>query len=157
MPRRTYKKNIADEDRIYKSIEVAKLINYVMKDGKKTVAEYVVYGALDILKEQQEEPMKILHNALVNVSPNHEVKPRRVGGASYLVPIETRPVRKLFLGFNWIIEAAQGRSNKEFHTFEKKLAAELLEASKGEGPAVGKKKQVEKLAEANKAFAHFRW
>ncbi len=110
-----------------------------------------------VLKAEKLDPLKVLHDALQNVAPLHEVKPRRVGGASYLVPTETRPTRRLFLGFNWIVNAAAARSNKEYHSFANKLATELLEASKGEGEAVGKKKQVEKLAEANKAFAHFKW
>jgi small subunit ribosomal protein S7 len=128
-----------------------------MLDGKKKTAEKVVYEAFDLLKNDSKDPIKTLREALSQVSPQFEVKPRRVGGASYLVPTETRQARKVFLGFNWIVNAAKARSNKEFTTFGKKLAAELLAASAGEGEAVAKKKQVEKLAEANKAFAHFKW
>ncbi len=157
MPRRPYKKRSAQPDRIYNSFETAKLINYVMVDGKKTVAEKLIYAAYDQIKTQEENPLEVLNKAIANVAPNFEVKPKRVGGASYLVPSETRPSRRTFLALNWIIEAAKTRSNKEYKKFGKKLASELLDASKGLGDAVSKKKQVEKLAEANKAFAHFKW
>lgn len=157
MPRRPYKKRLIQPDRIYNSFEIAKLINYVMVDGKKTVAEKIIYSAFEEIKSKKENPTEVLHNAIENVAPNYEVKPKRVGGASYLVPSETRPSRRTFLALNWIIEAAKTRSSKEYHQFNKKLASELIDASKGLGEAVNKKKQVEKLAEANKAFAHFRW
>lgn len=157
MPRRSYKRQKVRKDPVYGSLEVAKLINYCMVDGKKTVAEHIVYDVIDELKKINEDPLKVLHMALSNVSPAHEVKPRRLGGASYLVPIEVRQERKLFLALNWIIDAARARSNKEFHTFSKKLLTELLEASKNQGQAVAKKAQTEKLAEANKAFSHLKW
>lgn len=157
MPRRPYKKNIAKKDMIYDSYEVAKLINYVMKDGKKTVAEKVVYEALALIKAQNHDPLEIMRKAVSNVSPLHEVKARRVGGASYLVPSETRQERKLCLSFNWIIDGAKSRSSKEYKSFSKKLFAELMDASNELGSAVNKKKSVEKVAEANKAFAHFKW
>jgi small subunit ribosomal protein S7 len=157
MPRRKYKKRVIKPDSIYKSKEVAKLINYVMRDGKKTVAEKLVYSALEMIKKQGHNPLTILRQAIENVAPLQEVRPRRIGGASYLVPIETRSSRKLFLALNWIIEAAKSRSNKEFHRFDQKLYQELMAAASGQGGAVAKRQQVEKLAEANKAFAHFRW
>lgn len=157
MPRRPYKKREIQPDPIYGSKEVAKLINYIMRDGKKTVAQKIVYKAFEEIKKRNLDPLEVLEKAIKNVAPNYEVRPRRVGGASYLVPFETRPERKLFLALNWIIEGAASRSNKEFHTFWQKLAAELLAASSGEGAAVNKRKNMEKLAEANKAFAHFRW
>lgn len=157
MPRHSYKRQKVRKDPVYSSLEVAKLINYCMVDGKKTVAEHIVYDVIDELKKTNEDPLKVLHMALSNVSPTHEVKPRRLGGASYLVPIEVRSERKLFLALNWIIEAARARSNKEYHTFSKKLLTELLEASKNQGQAVAKKAQTEKLAEANKAFSHLKW
>ncbi|OGK57426.1 30S ribosomal protein S7 [Candidatus Roizmanbacteria bacterium RIFCSPLOWO2_02_FULL_39_8] len=144
-------------DPVFESHEVAKLINYVMRDGKKSVASRIVYKALDQIKAKDLNPLETVHKAISNVAPQFEVKPRRVGGASYLVPMETRPVRKIFLAFNWIVNAAQARSNKEFHSFDLKLAAELTEAAAGMGEAVNKKIQVEKLAEQNKAFAHFKW
>ncbi len=157
MPRHQYKRKYAKPDPIYNSLEVTKLINYIMVDGKKSVAQNIVYGAMDELKKQGEDPMKVVYKAVNNVAPNQEVKPRRLGGASYLVPTEVRQDRKLYLAFNWIVEAARGRSNKEFHTFKEKLLTELLEASKNQGTAVAKKQQAEKLAEANKAFSHLKW
>jgi len=157
MPRHSYKKIKNKPDQLYQSLEVSKLINYLMIDGKKSVAEGIVYQVLEEIKKQGQEPLKILRQAIDNVSPLHEVKPRRLGGASYLVPIEVRRERKLFLALNWIIEAAKSRSNKEFHSFDKKLLTEILEAAKNQGNAVAKKLQTEKLAEANRAFAHLKW
>lgn len=157
MPRRKYKKKSVDIDPVYGNIEVAKLINYVMKDGKKDVAEHIVYGMMDRIKKEGGDPVKFLNIAINNVAPNFEVKPRRLGGASYLVPIEVRKERRLFLAFNWIINAATTRPNKEYHTFQDKLLAEITDASKNLGSAVAKKQQTEKLAEANKAFAHLKW
>jgi small subunit ribosomal protein S7 len=157
MPRHQYKRQNAKPDPMYNSIEVAKLINYVMVDGKKTVAQSIVYGMMEDLKKQGEDPMKVLYKAISNVAPAQEVKPRRLGGASYLVPTEVRSERKLYLAFNWIVEAARARSNKEFHTFKDKLLSELLEASKNQGSAVTKRQQAEKLAEANRAFSHLKW
>jgi small subunit ribosomal protein S7 len=157
MPRRKYKKNIVKPDQIYGSFEVSKLINYIMVDGKKSVAENVVYQAMDLLKEKKLEPLNVLHRVIQNVSPNHEVKAKRVGGASYLVPQETRAERRIFLALNWIVNASRARSSKEFKGMAQKLVAELMDAYNDIGEAVNKKKQVEKLAEANKAFAHFKW
>lgn len=157
MPRRSYKRIHAKADPLHGSIEIGKLINYVMLDGKKSIAARLVYKALDQIKEQELNPLEVVSQALSNVAPQYEVKPKRVGGASYLVPIETRPARKIFLAFNWIIDSAKGRSNKEFNSFDKKLAAELMGAARNEGAAYEKRKQVEKLAEQNKAFAHFKW
>lgn len=128
-----------------------------MVDGKKSVAKSIVYNVLDELKKLDPDPMKMLHQAIANVSPNYEVKPRRLGGASYLVPIEVRKERKLFLALNWIIEAARSRPNKEYKKFENKLYVEILEATKNQGQAVAKKAQTEKLAETNKAFSHLKW
>lgn len=157
MPRRKYKKNIVKPDQIYGSFEVAKLVNYVMMAGKKTVAEKVVYDMMNKIKTLEKDPLDVLHKALENVAPLYEVKPKRVGGASYLVPQETRPQRKIFLAFNWIVNAAKSRSSKEFKSMSDKLCAEIMDAYNDLGDAVNKKKQVEKLAEANKAFAHFKW
>lgn len=157
MPRRQYKKRKLRPDRVYNSLEVTKLINYIMLDGKKSVAEKVVYDTLETFKENKLNPLDVLHKALKNVAPLIEVKPRRVGGASYLVPAETRSERKIFLALNWIINAAKSRSSKEFKTFDKKLFAEIMDAYNELGEAVNKKKQTEKVAEANKAFAHFKW
>lgn len=157
MPRRKYKKREVKSDLIYKSKEITKLINYVMKDGKKTVAERIVYGAFEDIKKKGLDPLEVLMTVIKNVAPVAEVRPRRIGGASYLVPMETSSSRKVFLALNWVLQAAQSRSNKEYRSFKEKLTAELLAAYKGEGEAVNKKKQAEKLAEANKAFTHFRW
>jgi small subunit ribosomal protein S7 len=128
-----------------------------MIDGKKTVAKKIVYTVLEKIKNEGEDPLIILGKAIENVAPKMEVKPRRLGGASYLVPIEVRKERQLYLALNWIIEAAKSRSNKEYHTFEDKLYTELKEAAKNQGGAVQKKLQTEKIAESNKAFAHLRW
>ena len=157
MPRHSYKKRPVKKDKLFNSLEVAKLINYIMINGKKSVAEGIVYKVFVELKKQSDDPLKLLHQAINNVSPIHEVKPRRLGGASYLVPIEVRRERKLKLALNWIIDAAKSRPNKEFHTFDKKLLIEIVEAAKNQGQAVAKKQQTEKLAEANRAFSHLKW
>lgn len=157
MPRNIYKKQPVKKDEVYDSLEVAKLINYVMFDGKKTVARKIVYTVFDKMKKEGKDPMVVLGEAIHNVAPNHEVKPRRLGGASYLVPIEVRRERKLFLALNWIVDAAKTKSNKEFHTFADKLYTEIVEASTNQGTAVGKRAQTEKLADANKAFSHLKW
>ncbi len=157
MPRHSYKKRPFRKDKLFNSLEVAKLINYIMFNGKKSVAEGLVYKVIEELKKQSDDPLKMLHQAIENVSPIHEVKPRRLGGASYLVPIEVRRERKLKLALNWIIDAAKARPNKEFHTFDQKLLVEIVEASKNQGSAVAKKAQTEKLADANKAFSHLKW
>jgi len=157
MPRRSYKKIQVKPDYIHNSLEVAKLIHYVMVDGKKTIAQKLVYKAFDALKKQEKDPLKILNQAIVNVSPRKEVRPRRLGGASYLVPVDVRRERKLFLALNWIVQAAKKRPNKQYKTFDKKLLAELLDAADNKGEAVNKKVQIERLAEANKAFAHLKW
>lgn len=157
MPRRGYKRQEVKEDPMYNSYKVSKLINYVMVDGKKSTAERVVYGALDLIKKEKLDPIIVLESAISNVAPKKEVRPRRVGGASYLVPSDTRPTRKLYLALNWIISSANSRSNKQYKSFDKKLSAELMDAYQGQGEAFNKKVQVEKLAEANKAFSHFSW
>jgi small subunit ribosomal protein S7 len=157
MPRDRYKKRITNPDPVFQSYQVAKLINYLIKDGKKTVAKKIVYSVLEKIKDQDEDPLVVLGKAIENVAPKMEVKPRRLGGASYLVPVEVRKGRQLFLSLNWIIEAAKSRSNKEYHTFAEKLSVELIEAAKNQGGAVQKKLQTEKIAESNKAFAHLRW
>ncbi len=156
MPRHPYKKRKVVADPLYSNSEVSKLINFIMVDGKKSVAQKTVYEVLEEIKKN-EDPLKVLHRAISNVAPNHEVKPRRLGGASYLVPTEVRKERKLYLALHWIIDAALARPQKEYKSFKNKLFAELLDASKNQGHAVGKRAQAEKLAEANKAFAHLKW
>lgn len=157
MPRRGYKRQPVGTDPIYDSHEVAKLINYVMVDGKKSVAEKQVYAAFEAIKADGLDPMEVLNKAISHVAPSKEVKPKRVGGASYLVPVDTRQQRKMFLALTWIITGAQSRSNKQFKTFAAKLHAELVDAYNNQGEAVNKRLQVEKVAAANKAFAHFNW
>lgn len=157
MPRHPYKKKTVKTDPVHNSFEVSKLINYIMKDGKKTKAREIVYNTLEKLGKEGEESLKVLYKAISNVAPTVEVKPRRLGGASYLVPTEVRKERRLYLALNWIVEAAEAKPNKEFRSFDEKLASELIDASKNQGQAVGKRLQAEKLAEANKAFAHLKW
>lgn len=140
-------------DPVYNSVRVAKLVNYVMERGKKDTARKVVYRAFEELKKEG-DPVAILDEALENAGPTVEVRSRRVGGANYQVPREVRPERRLALGLRWIVEAAEAKKGIPMH---KSLAAELLAARKGEGEAVTKKETTHRMAEANKAFAHFAW
>ncbi|MBL7150424.1 30S ribosomal protein S7 [Candidatus Microgenomates bacterium] len=159
MPRnKRTKKRILSLDSIYNSRLVARFINRVMKQGKKSVAQKHVYGAFDLIRENiKEEPLEVFRGAVENVKPNMEVRPRRVGGASYQVPMPVRGDRKESLAVRWLVLAARGRSNKEYHTYKEKLAAELIDAYKNTGGAVKKKEEINRMAEANRAFAHFRW
>jgi small subunit ribosomal protein S7 len=137
---------------------VAKFINKVMKAGRKSIAAKQVYSALDILaNDSKSDPIEFLKTALENVKPELEVRSRRVGGANYQVPMPVRPERKDSLAIRWLIAAASDRPNKTYHTFAEKLAAEIKEAHENQGGAVKKKLDTHKMAEANKAFAHFRW
>lgn len=145
-------------DFIYSDLLVTKLIGRAMKDGKKSVAQTQIYGAFEIIKEKtKEDPMVIYHRALDNIRPTMEVRPRRIGGAAYQVPMAVRGVRRDSLAIRWLVENSRKRSNSEFHTYGAKLAAELMDAAKGEGLAVKKKLDMERSAEANKAFSHFKW
>lgn len=146
-----------EPDVIYNNIYVAKLINYIMRDGKKSVARNLVYDAFKVLSEKGEEPVKTFEKALQNVGPKVEVKARRIGGANYQVPVEVKHDRRMALALRWIIEASRKRSNKEYHTFAEKLAAELMDATQNQGEAVRKRDIALKQAEANRAFSHFRW
>jgi small subunit ribosomal protein S7 len=129
-----------------------------MYDGKKSTAQAQVYKAFEIVeKELKEDALSSFHQAVANIRPTMEVRPRRVGGASYQVPTPVRGPRQDSLGIRWMIEAARARSNSQFHTFGEKLAAEIIDAVNGEGGAVKKKEDMERVAEANRAFAHFRW
>lgn len=129
-----------------------------MRDGKRSVAQKEVYKAFELIREKSgEDPVKIFNRAIENIKPAMEVRPRRVGGAAYQVPQVVRGTRKESLAIRWLISSANAKPNSEFHTYAEKLAAEILDASKGEGGAVKKKEEVERVAEANKAFAHFRW
>ena len=134
---------------------VTKFINVVMRDGKKATAEKIFYGACDLLeKKMKQEPLKVFATALENVKPLVEVKARRVGGSTYQVPVEVRPERRTALAMRWLISFSRGRNEK---SMAEKLAAETLAAAKGEGNAVKKREDTHKMAEANKAFAHYRW
>ncbi len=144
-------------DRIYNNKIVAKFINYLMKSGKKIVAEKILYSTFDILSAKNKNPLEVFEQALQNVGPKQEVKPRRVGGASYQIPMEVSVNRRMSLAIRWIIEAAKTKPNKEFHGFSEKLAAELLDASQNLGEAIKKRDNVHRMAQANRAFAHFRW
>lgn len=160
MPRsKTITKRPFAVDAVYNSRIVGKFINKVMKDGKKSTASGQVYKSLELLKIKfpEQDPSKILEQALTAVSPKMEVRSRRVGGASYQVPSEVRGDRKMHLAMRWVIDAARGRSNKDYHTFAEKLAAELLDVLNNTGNAVKKRDQMQKMAEANRAFAHLRW
>jgi small subunit ribosomal protein S7 len=157
MPRHSYKRIQPNVDPVYNSFEIAKLINYLMYDGKKTVASQLVYKTMEELEKTEKDALGTLHKAIVNATPDREVRARRLGGASYLVPTEVRSNRKLHLALNWILEGARARSNKEFPTFDKKLTAEIVEASKNQGYAISKKEQTEKTADQNKAFSHLKW
>lgn len=137
---------------------MTKLINRSMKDGKKTVVRKEVYAAFEIIKTKSgEDPIKVFDQALENIRPNMEVRPRRVGGAAYQVPQQVRGPRRESLAIRWLVAAANSKSNKEFHTYAEKLASEIMDAAKGEGVSVKKRQEVERVAEANKAFSHFRW
>lgn len=146
-----------EADTIYNSQLVAKFINRIMKDGKKNAAQKSFYSALEILGKDGQDALSMFETAVNNVGPRVEVKSRRVGGANYQVPLEVRGERKNALAIRWIVEAARARSNSQYHTFSEKLAAEILEASKNEGAAVKKRDNVLKMAEANRAFSHFRF
>ena len=151
-------KRILNPDPIYNSRLVAKFINKVMFDGKKTIAQKLVYKALEKVKEDtKQDPLAIFEKAIANIAPKMEVRPRRIGGASYQVPIEVRGDRKEALAIRWLITSAENKSNKEFHSFDLKLAVEIMEAAENSGGAVKKKEDMQKVANANRAFAHFRW
>jgi len=145
-------------DPIYGSYLISKLINRSMIDGKKSVARREIYSALEIIKEKTgEDPIKVFDKAMENIKPVMEVRPKRVGGAAYQVPQQVRGIRRESLGIRWLVAAANSKSNSEFHTYGAKLATEIIDASKGEGVSVKKRQDVERVAEANKAFSHFRW
>ena len=156
MPRRAAaKKRSILPDAKYGSETVTRLINKVMLDGKKSTAERIVYQALEIMEQgEKKEPVSVLKQAVRNATPLLEVKPRRVGGATYQVPVEVRPGRDVALAVRWLLKAARARTGK---SMAEKLAAELIDASKGQGTAVKKREDTHKMAEANRAFAHYRW
>ena len=156
MPRRAkVEKRAVLPDPRYNSRTLAKFINRIMMRGKKSTAERIVYGALEMIKSKSgKDPVEVFTQALQNVKPVVEVKSRRVGGANYQVPVEVRPVRRVALAMRWIREAAQKRGEKSMRA---RLAGELAEASEGRGGAMKKREEVHRMAEANKAFSHYRW
>jgi small subunit ribosomal protein S7 len=140
---------------VYGSSLVSRLINQIMRRGKKSTAERIVYGAMDqIASRSGRDPLEVYQEALRQVMPSLEVKPRRVGGATYQVPMEVRPTRKLALGLRWMVSSARARPGR---TMQEKLAAELMEAASGQGASVKKREDTHRMAEANRAFAHYRW
>jgi len=142
-------------DPIYNDKVVTKLINKVMLDGKKGIAQKIVYGAFDIVREKTgKDPLEVFEQALNNVMPVLEVRARRVGGATYQVPVEVRPERRQALGIRWLVNFARQRGER---TMRQKLAGEIMDAANNTGSAVKKKEDTHKMAEANKAFAHYRW
>lgn len=153
--RKKIKRKIIKPDLVYNNVTVAKFINYIMRKGKKTIARKIVYGAFDILKEKtKKDPVEIFEQAVKNTSPFLEVRPKRIGGATYQVPMETKGDRRLALAMRWIIMAAKSKKGKPM---KEKLAGELLDAANNTGLAVKKKQDTHRMAEANRAFAHFAW
>tara|TARA_Y100000590_G_scaffold169037_1_gene193332 strand:+ start:21516 stop:21986 length:471 start_codon:yes stop_codon:yes gene_type:complete len=156
MPRkRDIQRRKINPDPIYKSVSLSRFTNMIMVDGKKRVAEKIIYDALNIMsKKNKNDPLETMDKALQNVGPSVEVKSRRVGGSNYQVPVEVNSRRRMSLAMRWIIEAAIKRNEK---SMKQKIASELLDASDNKGSAVKKKEDVHRMAEANKAFAHYRW
>ena len=156
MRRPLKKRHVVAPDLAYRSVKVAKLINSLMWDGKKSIARGIVYGALEEVKKQTKgaDPLEVFEEALRNITPTMEVRSRRVGGANYQVPREVRPERRLSLAMRWMIAASRSKKGVPTH---KRLAEEIVAASKGEGAAVKKREDTHKMADANRAFAHFAW
>jgi len=158
MPRKgPIKKREIIPDPLYHSEVVTRLVNRVMRAGKKSVAQKQVFKALTLLSEKEEERLSLLIQAIDNIKPQMEVRPRRIGGAAYQVPMPVKPERRETLAIRWLIQAAQKKPNSEFHTFAEKLATEIKEALEKTGGAMKKRDDMERMAEANKAFSHFRW
>lgn len=156
MRRKVKNRNYPKPDFVYDSTKISKFINCIMEEGKKNAARSIVYDALDFIKEKtkNDSPLEVFEMALKNAGPTLEVRSRRIGGANYQVPREVRPERRQALAMRWIIEAARSKKGKPMHM---KLAEELIAASNNEGEAIKKKENTHKMAEANKAFAHFAW
>lgn len=156
MPRRAkvFKRKVVPDPR-YSSLLISRLIVKMMQKGKKSTAENIIYDALNIIQNQiKKEPMALLEQALKNITPTLEVKPRRVGGATYQVPVEVKSERGLSVALKWLIKSARDRAGKPM---AERLATELIDAAQGQGAAVKKKEETHKMAEANRAFAHYRW
>lgn len=156
MRRKVTNRNMVSADHVYGSEKISKFINYVMERGQKETARGIVYGAFDVIKEKAkvEDPMEVFDTALKNTGPLMEVRSRRVGGANYQIPREVRPERRNYLSMKWIVEAARSKKGAPMAS---KLADEIMLAAKNEGEAVKKRENTHKMAEANKAFAHFAW
>ncbi len=155
MRRRRAEKRQIPPDPVFGDVLVAKLINRVMWDGKKTIAQKIVYGAFDIIREKtKKDPLEVFRQAVENVKPVLEVRPRRVGGATYQVPIEVQEPRRTSLALRWIVEAARARKGRPM---KEKLAEEIIAAYNNTGTAIKKKEDTHRMAEANRAFAHYRW
>jgi len=148
-----------EPDAIYNSVLVSKIINAIMKDGKRNAAEKQIYQALELIKKDfpKESELEVLERAIENIKPKSEVRPRRIGGAVYQIPTPVRGLRQNALAIRWLISASRARSNKQYHSFAQKIVAELNDALSNSGAAVAKRMEVERMAEANKAFAHLRW
>jgi small subunit ribosomal protein S7 len=156
MPRRRVaaKREILPDPK-FGNLTLAKFMNHVMVSGKKSVAERIVYGALDLVRERlSKDPIEVFDEALENIAPMVEVKSRRVGGATYQVPVEVRPSRRTALAMRWLVDYSRGRGEK---SMRQRLAGEIIDASQGKGSAVKKREDVHRMAEANKAFSHFRF
>lgn len=152
------RKRKIEPDPIYANRLVTRFINRMMDDGKKVVAQKVIYSTLDKIKEQtKEDPITVFEAAIKNVAPRMEVRPRRVGGANYQIPIEVRGDRKEALAIRWLLKASAERPSAQFRTFADKLSAEVLDAYQNKGAAIKKRDDTHKMAEANRAFAHLRW
>ncbi len=155
MRRRRAEKREVPPDLVYNSVLVTKIINKVMWDGKKSLASRIFYEAMNIVKEKTgQDPMEVLQQAIENITPKIEVRPRRVGGATYQVPVEVRPERQSSLSIRWLVNYARQRSER---TMAQRLAGEIIDAANNRGGAVKKKEDTHKMAEANRAFAHYRW
>jgi small subunit ribosomal protein S7 len=154
--RRRADKRVVLPDPKFGDLVVTKFMNYVMYEGKKAVAETIVYGAFDILETRRKDlgPLETFHTALDNVAPAIEVRSRRVGGATYQVPVEVRPERRQALAIRWLVNAARSRNE---HAMQDRLAAELVDAANNRGSAVKKREDTHRMAEANRAFSHYRW
>ena len=144
-------------DPLYNSRSITRFVNRLMRDGEKEVAQKIVYGAFDEIKEKGKDPLETFEAALRNVSPKVEVRPRRVGGASYQIPVEVKGDRREALAIRWLLAAAKSRPSSDFKSMKAKLAAELMGAASNTGVAIKKRDDTHRMAEANKAFAHFRW
>jgi len=159
MPRkgRVKKRNISP-DPVYGSVLVSQLVNRSMRDGKKSVTQKQIYKAFEIVKKKtKKDPLIVFEQALDNIKPKVEVKTRRIGGASYQVPVPVSGSRQLSLAIRWLINFSRKKSNSQYHSFAEKLASEIIDTQKNEGITIQKRQEIEKIAEANKAFAHLRW